>query len=71
MPLVQVTVREGRQPADIIAMIKAVTAAVAESLAAPVESVRVIVTEVPATHWANGGVTLQEKYSGSAGEAAP
>jgi 4-oxalocrotonate tautomerase len=42
-------------------MISAITAAVAESLNAPLENVRVIVNEIPATHWANGDVTLQEK----------
>ena len=63
MPLVQVSVREGRPTADIRKMISAVTEAVAESLNAPKESVRVIVSEVPPTHWANGDVTLHEKYN--------
>jgi 4-oxalocrotonate tautomerase len=63
MPLVQVTMREGRPPEKIRKMISAVTAAVAESLDAPLESIRVIVTEVPATHWAAGDVTLAEKYN--------
>ena len=61
MPLVQVSVRSGRPPADIRRMISAVTAAVAESLNAPQDNVRVIVSEVPVTHWANGDVTLEEK----------
>lgn len=61
MPLIQVTLREGRPGPDIRAMIGAVTRAVAESLHAPPESVRIIVSEVPATHWATGNVTLQEK----------
>ena len=47
-------------------MISAVTAAIADSLNAPAESIRVIVTEVPLTHWATGDVTLQEKQSRSA-----
>jgi 4-oxalocrotonate tautomerase len=61
MPLVQVSVRAGRPAEAIRAMISAVTAAVAESLDAPAASVRVIVTEIPPTHWAAGDVTLAER----------
>jgi 4-oxalocrotonate tautomerase len=61
MPLVQVSLREGRTPAQLRALISALTRAVVEALDAPVESVRVIVTEVPGTHWAAGDVTLDEK----------
>ncbi|KAA9155267.1 4-oxalocrotonate tautomerase [Amycolatopsis acidicola] len=61
MPLIQVTMREGRDAARIRAMITALTEAAVDSLAAPKESVRVIVNEVPGTHWANGDVTLEEK----------
>jgi 4-oxalocrotonate tautomerase len=61
MPMVQVSVRAGRPPEKIRKMISAVTAAVAESLDAPAQSIRVVVTEVPWTHWATGDVTLEEK----------
>ena len=70
MPLVQVSVREGRPPERIRKMISAVTAAVADSLDAPKESIRVIVTEVPWTHWATGDVTLEEK-DGPGGGGVP
>jgi 4-oxalocrotonate tautomerase len=62
MPLVQVSLREGREPAQLRALISALTRAVVEALDAPAESVRVIVTEVPGTHWAAGDVTLDEKF---------
>jgi 4-oxalocrotonate tautomerase len=61
MPLVQVSIRAGRPPENIRKMISALTEAVAESLDAPPQSIRVIVTEVPLTHWATGDVTLAEK----------
>jgi 4-oxalocrotonate tautomerase len=61
MPLVQVSLREGREPAQLRALISALTRAVVESLDAPAESVRVILTEVPGTHWAAGDVTLAER----------
>jgi 4-oxalocrotonate tautomerase len=56
-----VSIREGRPPESIRKMISAVTAAIAESLDAPPASIRVVVTEVPLTHWATGDVTLAEK----------
>jgi 4-oxalocrotonate tautomerase len=63
MPHVEIAVRQGRPETQIRSMISAVTRAVSESLAAPMESIRVLVVEVPATHWANGDVTLAEKHS--------
>ena len=61
MPMAFVSIREGRPPESIRKMISAVTAAIAESLDAPPASIRVVVTEVPLTHWATGDVTLAEK----------
>ncbi len=61
MPLVQVTLRDGRTPQQLRSLISALTTAVVESVGAPKESVRVIITEVPGTHWAAGDVTLEER----------
>jgi 4-oxalocrotonate tautomerase len=63
VPMAFVSIREGRPPESIRKMISAVTAAIAESLDAPPASIRVVVTEVPLTHWATGDVTLAEKAS--------
>lgn len=60
MPHVSIEVRSGRDPDSIRRLISAVTEAVVSSLGTPHRSVRVIVTEVPTTHWANGDVTLAE-----------
>jgi 4-oxalocrotonate tautomerase len=61
MPFVQISLREGRTPEQLRSLITALTSAVTESLGSPKESVRVVVTEVPGTHWAAGDVTLEEK----------
>jgi 4-oxalocrotonate tautomerase len=61
MPIVEINVVEGRDQATLRRLISNVTHAVASSLKAPVGSVRVIVREVPATHWAAGDVTIQER----------
>jgi 4-oxalocrotonate tautomerase len=65
-----VSIREGRPPENIRKMISAVTAAIAESLDAPPASIRVVVTEVPLTHWATGDVTLSEKTQADQGAAS-
>ena len=70
MPMAFVSIREGRPPENIRTMISAVTAAIAESLDAPPASIRVVVTEVPLTHWATGDVTLAEKQEQDAAAAA-
>jgi 4-oxalocrotonate tautomerase len=55
MPLVQISIMEGRKPEQIETMIHEVTEAITKSLNAPTESVRVLVTEMPKTHWGIGG----------------
>ncbi len=55
MPLLLVKLLEGRPPEKIEAMIEAVTDAVASTLGAPKDTVRVVVEEVPKTHWGIGG----------------
>ncbi len=61
MPLVQVSLREGREPEKLRALISALTTAVADTIDAPLDSIRVVLTEVPSTHWAAGNVTLAER----------
>ena len=61
MPLVQVTLAEGRSPEQLRALISKITAAVMEAVDAPQQNIRVVLYEVPQTHWAAGDVTLQER----------
>ena len=55
MPILEVTLIEGRSLEKKVRMIKAVTDAVAETLDAPRESIRIIIREVPKWHFASGG----------------
>jgi 4-oxalocrotonate tautomerase len=64
MPIVEVTLVEGRSPEELRDMISAVTTAVSETVAAPVESIRVIIREVPTTHFAAGDITIAERRTG-------
>lgn len=61
MPLVEVTLVQGRPAESIRALISNVTEAVVASVGSPKESVRVIVREIPPTHWAAGDVTIAER----------
>lgn len=66
MPIVDVSIAQGRSVQEIGALIVAVTDAVARSLDAPRDSIRVLVREVPRTHWSAGGMTLAERAAGIA-----
>lgn len=56
MPFVEVTLIEGRSKDKKVALMKALTDAVESTIGAPRESIRVVLREVPAEHWAVGGV---------------
>ncbi|SIS97287.1 4-oxalocrotonate tautomerase [Alicyclobacillus vulcanalis] len=64
MPLVQVTMVEGRSPEQKRALIEKVTDAVVDTLGAKRETVRVILYEVPKSHWGVGGVSKADQDSG-------
>jgi 4-oxalocrotonate tautomerase len=56
MPLVEVTIMEGRNREKKDAMMMEVAQAVHRTLEAPLETIRVVIREVPAAHWSVGGV---------------
>jgi len=60
MPIANLMILAGRAPQDKQALIRAVTAAIVDTLKVKPESVRVIVQEVPAEHWGIGGVSAHE-----------
>jgi 4-oxalocrotonate tautomerase len=64
MPLVEVTLVEGRTPDQLRSLMTALTSAVETSIGAPKDSIRVILRELPPTHWAAGDVTIAERRKG-------
>ena len=60
MPIVQISLIEGRDPEAIKRCVKAVARTVHETLGAPLETIRVVATLVPAAHWAVGDRTRDE-----------
>jgi 4-oxalocrotonate tautomerase len=55
MPIIQVNLLEGRSDELKEALIAALTEATVQSIGAPRESVRVLLNEMPKTHWGIGG----------------
>jgi 4-oxalocrotonate tautomerase len=67
MPLVQVTLIEGRTPEVKERLIEALTDAVVGTLGAPAEGVRVVLMDVPAEHWGVAGASkARRRREGSA-----
>jgi len=61
MPLVEVTLTQGRSADQLRSLIHELHQAVVSAVDAAPASVRVIVREVPAAHWASGDVTIEER----------
>lgn len=60
MPIINIQILEGRPPEKIKSLIASVTETVSVELSAPKERIRVLVTEVPKTHWGIGGVATSD-----------
>lgn len=57
MPIVDITLFEGRTPEQKKALHKAVSSAIETSIGAPPASIRIILREIPKTHLSVGGET--------------
>jgi len=61
MPIIEVTIAEGRSPEELRQLIHELTHAAHRAVGTPVANVRVILRETPKTHFAAGDVTLAER----------
>lgn len=57
MPLIQVTMIEGRSTETKDALMRGLTEAAVQAAGVPRETIRVILQEVPAAHWGVGGLS--------------
>ena len=60
MPIVQINMVEGRPPEKIEAMITAVSEAIAASIGAPIDNVRVMVNEMQEHQFGVGGKPIAQ-----------
>jgi len=63
MPLIQVTMIEGRTALQKRALLAAITQAVHETLGAPMESIKVWVTDVPSDQFMSAGTLASDRQS--------
>jgi 4-oxalocrotonate tautomerase len=63
MPIVQISMVEGRSPDQLRNLIREVTNSVASTLEAPIDTIKVVLHEVPATHYGSGNHTVAEKQA--------
>ena len=60
MPIINVQIIEGRSEEKVEELIANLTETVCSTLGSPREAVRVIVTEIPETHWGRAGVPMSK-----------
>lgn len=60
MPIAHIHILEGRSDAQKEAVIDKVTTALCEALGSPRDAVRVLIQDVPKTHWGIGGQTAKQ-----------
>ncbi|AEI82598.1 hypothetical protein CNE_BB1p11970 (plasmid) [Cupriavidus necator N-1] len=60
MPIMQIYLMEGRTEEQKAGLIAALTDAAVASIGVPSESVRVLITEMPKTHFGIGGKSAKE-----------
>lgn len=65
MPIIEVNLLEGRSSEAKERLIQALTDAAIEAIGAPRESVRVILRDMPAAHYAVGGQSVAAKTAKS------
>lgn len=60
MPIISVTLAEGRSIERKRALVRAITSAVVETIGSKPEQIRVMINELPLDHYAVAGVTFGE-----------
>lgn len=64
MPIVKVSIAEGKSPNELRALITALHQAVEQHVGATPDGTTVLIEEVPPTHWSRGDVTIAERRNG-------
>lgn len=61
LPIVNLQILEGRSNKQIKEVIQNMTETISVTLEVPKDRVRIIVTEIPKTHWGTGGVLKSDQ----------
>lgn len=60
MPIINISIIEGRSAQRKTRLISEITNVVSECMGAPKEAIRVLINEIPASHWGVAGVPKSE-----------
>lgn len=66
MPFIEATIAEGRTPEQVRELLHELTLAAHRTLGSPIANIRVVVREVPETHWSAADVTIAERKAAEA-----
>jgi 4-oxalocrotonate tautomerase len=69
MPLIDVSIAQGRTPEQLRALVAALHKAAEESVGAVPENTTVIIREVPPTHWSKADQTIAERQAAAQASA--
>ncbi|MBM6622083.1 tautomerase family protein [Micrococcaceae bacterium RIT802] len=61
MPLIEVSIAEGRSPEQLRAFVSALHRSAEETVGALPDNTTVIIREIPKTHWSRADVTIAER----------
>lgn len=61
MPIISINMIQGRTEAQKSQLIRSVAEAVSGAIDAPIDTVRIVITEVPSENWGMGPVTAKSK----------
>lgn len=61
MPIIDISMLEGRSAEQKEAMGRAITSAVQETIGAPLETIKIVIKEIPAEHWFSNGVSIHSR----------
>lgn len=61
MPLIDVSIAEGRPPEQLRRLISELHRSAEETVGATPENTTVIIREVPTSHWSKGNQTIEER----------
>jgi 4-oxalocrotonate tautomerase len=70
VPLIDISIAEGRSPEQLRALVSAIHRAAEDTVGAAPENTTVIIREVPATHWSKADQTIAERQAAARAAAS-
>lgn len=71
MPIIDISLSPGRSPERLSHLARLVAEATSTALEVPQEKVRILMREVPDTHWSTAGVTTAQEKAEEAERTEP